>query len=150
MAAGDSGIGSSADVQSRWLWVRSVVMRNSTSSVVRIWQKHPVVCSVLGVLFSVYVYFVIRTTADMGLAEFPKVLLMTIPVVLFFVWFSVFPFWASEHSFVWVFVVESLLFLAWGFVCVRRRYPLRVFALGLLAFAATNLTLNLVFPNWAD
>jgi len=114
------------------------------------WHKHPVVYPVLALLVAAYLLFVIYFTATNGLRELGNALLMPVPVVLFIVWFSIFPFWASEHSFVWAFVIESLSFLAWGFVCVRHRYPLRIFALGLLAFAATNLILNFVFPKWAD
>jgi hypothetical protein len=125
-------------------------MRISASKAAKALQKHPLAYSVLGLLVAGYAFFVIYIIATNGLGELGNALRNSVGVVLFFVCFSIFPFWASEHSFVWVFVVELLLILVWGFVCDRRRYPLRVLALGLLVFAATNLTLNFVFWNWAD
>jgi hypothetical protein len=127
-------------------------MRISVSIVVKAWHKHPVAYSVLGLLLAVYALFVIYCTSINGVEELGNALLMPVPAVIFFAAMSAFPFWAVNHSTLgWVFLASGfILLLLWGFVCDRRQYRPRVFAVGLLAFAAINLTLNFVFPNWAD
>jgi hypothetical protein len=127
-------------------------MRISASSVFESWRKHPILCSVLSLLLVVYAAWVVYFTTTNGVEELGNALLMPVPVLLFFFFISAFPFWAVNHPTLgWVFLIaEFILFLLWGFVCVRRQYRPRVFALGLLVFAAINLTLNFVFPNWPD
>lgn len=127
-------------------------MRISASIVVRGWQKHPIAWSVFGLVVAMYACFVIAITAGNGIGELGNALLIPVPLAIFFFVMSAFPFWAVNYPIAgWVvFIGEFVLILAWAVVRVRRRYRPRALLWGFLVLAATNLTLNFTFPNWAD
>lgn len=127
-------------------------MRINTTIITKAWHKHPVVCSVLYLLALGYVIFVAYFTSVNGIEQLGNALLIPVPVVVFFFCMSAFPFWAIHHeAAAWsVFICELIFVVVWAVVCARRHYRPRVLVGALLAVAAINLTLNFVFPNWAD